>query len=364
MKYAQLEPPAKPHSKPHTKPDSIIVKYIQLPNEFNHPRGWNSAISHQRKLKSYEVESNWYQSFNQQNDCFKMPKCLGVFKDNNERVIVLEDLDASGYEARLTSVNDSQIKQVIKWLAYFHVAHLQLKVDSCFEDLWGDLWGIGTYWNLDTRPEELDALTDIPLKQNAKRIDQLLNDCPVQTLVHGDAKLANFCFDLKNEQVAGVDFQYIGKGVGVKDLAYFLGGCFEPSFYAEGFLNADGSCSLCADGSCSLCADGSCSLHAEGSLYAEGSKCAGTKCEIVVNQYVDYYFEQLNTALKESAKTSDKKSGKEFDQLEELWRDLFDIAWVDFQRFVKGWSPDHWKINNFSEQLKNNVLEKMKKDSK
>ena len=219
---------------------------------------------------------------------------------------MLEDLDACGFDARLTSVDDNQIKQVIKWLACFHIEHLHFKSEPSFIDL----WSIGTYWHLGTRPDELEVLADIALKQNAQKIDQLLNDCPIQTLVHGDAKLANFCFDLKNKKVAGVDFQYIGKGVGVKDLAYFLGGCFEASVYAQ-----------------------------------------STKCEMLINQYVDYYFEQLNVAKKDSA--------KQFDQLEPLWRDLFEIAWVDFQRFVKGWSPEHWKNNNFSEQLNNNVLEKI-----
>ena len=37
---------------------SVIVKHIQLPENSHHPRGWNTEISHQRKLKSYQLETN------------------------------------------------------------------------------------------------------------------------------------------------------------------------------------------------------------------------------------------------------------------------------------------------------------------
>lgn len=40
---------------------SIIAKIIEKPTEQKHPRGWNSEIGNQRKLKSYRIEENWYQ---------------------------------------------------------------------------------------------------------------------------------------------------------------------------------------------------------------------------------------------------------------------------------------------------------------
>ena len=38
---------------------SVIIKHIKLPSVQYHPRGWNTNISHQRKLKSYQVKIAW-----------------------------------------------------------------------------------------------------------------------------------------------------------------------------------------------------------------------------------------------------------------------------------------------------------------
>ena len=40
---------------------SVVIKHVRYPNQQNHPRGWNSDRSHQRKLHSYQVETRWYQ---------------------------------------------------------------------------------------------------------------------------------------------------------------------------------------------------------------------------------------------------------------------------------------------------------------
>jgi hypothetical protein len=39
-----------------TQAPSAILKHVIFPSERNHPRGWNNDISHQRKVKSYQVE--------------------------------------------------------------------------------------------------------------------------------------------------------------------------------------------------------------------------------------------------------------------------------------------------------------------
>ena len=80
---------------------SVIVKHVQ-PGGGSHPRGWNTDLSHQRKLKSYQIETNWYVPKNKaRNNLARIPSCIGTQKEEEEVLLVLEDLDASGF-CRLT----------------------------------------------------------------------------------------------------------------------------------------------------------------------------------------------------------------------------------------------------------------------
>jgi hypothetical protein len=51
---------------------SVVIKHVQLPIDKNHPRGWNTDIGHQRKLKSYEVETTWYDKYSK-NSTARLP---------------------------------------------------------------------------------------------------------------------------------------------------------------------------------------------------------------------------------------------------------------------------------------------------
>ena len=186
--------------------ESVIVKHVK-PDQGKHPRGWNTDLSHQRKLKSYQVELHWYESRMNCTEILdaRIPGCLGVQKDEQEVLLVLEDLDASGFEGRRSTVNQREWMACISWLAGFHAQNLNPEPAG--------LWESGTYWHLETRPDELKRLDDLVLKQAASSIDQKLKVTKFQTLVHGDAKLANFCFSENGNQVAVVDFQYVGEGV-------------------------------------------------------------------------------------------------------------------------------------------------------
>lgn len=269
----------------------VVVKHVQLPQQTNHPRGWNTDIGHQRKLTSYKVETHWYNTYSK-NSQARLPHCVAIETQEDEVLMVLEDLDEAGYPLRKRSLSWEEIEACLAWLAQFHASYLGKAPEG--------LWEVGTYWHLETRPQELDVLTDQRLKEAAPLIDAKLNTCEFKTFVHGDAKLANFCF-APNGQVAGVDFQYVGGGCGMKDVAYFVGSC----------------------------------------LY-EG------ECERLEAQILDTYFQHLQSQL-----------GNRNEALEREWRSLYRVAWADFHRFLKGWSPGHWKINSYSERVTAEVINQL-----
>lgn len=279
---------------------SVVVKHVRLPEGSSHPRGWNTDLSHERKIKSYKVETAWYKQWSHLSDegC-RIPKCLALETIGDEVLMVMEDMDEAGFPERLSSVIMENIETCIDWLANFHATFLNEKP--------ANLWQVGTYWHLDTCPDEWEIMKNDGLKKAAKEIDLKLQNSPFQTFVHGDAKLANFCFSEDGKQVSAVDFQYVGGGCGMKDLAYFIGSC----------------------------------------LYEDD-------CEQLEEQLLDSYFQKLRTALKKTKKQVDA------DALEKNWRELYPVAWTDFHRFLKGWSPDHWKINSYSERLAREVVSQLK----
>jgi hypothetical protein len=209
---------------------TVVVKYMHGEQSIVHPRGWHSTLGHERKIRSYQVESVWYKDYADRATA-RLPRCYGYTQQDGATLLVLEDLDAAGFPHRLQQVTLHQLKQCIAWLARFHADFMHVAPAG--------LWTTGTYWHLETRPAELEALEDQELKAMAPLIDAKLKDTRYQTLVHGDAKLANFCFG-KADEVAAVDFQYVGGGCGMKDLAYFVGSCLtedECEAYEEELLD-------------------------------------------------------------------------------------------------------------------------------
>ena len=209
-------------------------------------------------------------------------------------LLLLEDLDHD-FPRRVSHADEADVQTVLTWLANFHARFMGSDGEG--------LWPVGSYWHLDTRPDELQAMPEGKLKDAASWLDQQLKQCRYQSLVHGDAKIANFCFSRSGHEVAAVDFQYVGRGVGIRDIAYFLGSCLSEQQLCE---------------------------------YAD--------------VYLDYYFEALAGALAIHHPALDAA------EVTDTWRSLYAVAWTDFYRFLAGWMPDHRKVHNYTRNLAHQVL--------
>lgn len=276
--------------------DRVILKHVIFPSEVDHPRGWHNDRSHQRKLHSYEVEMAWYGKWAGQCDAAcRLPRCYQVQSQAGDHLMVLEDLDAAGFPRRESELGFDQARVCLDWLAHFHARFMGAEPQG--------LWTQGSYWHLATRPDEWAAIEEPAIRDAAAALDRALEETPFKTLIHGDAKVANFCFSADGRAVAAVDFQYVGGGCGMKDVAYFLGSCLSERKQRQW----------------------------EAPL-------------------LDGYFNTLRDALAQQGK------GGQADAVEAGWRELFPVAQADFYRFLVGWMPEHWKIHDYSRQVAMGVV--------
>mmetsp|Transcript_29587 Transcript_29587/g.48824 ORF Transcript_29587/g.48824 Transcript_29587/m.48824 type:complete len:321 (-) Transcript_29587:26-988(-) len=240
-----------------SKDGDFVVKYMD-PRRVS-----SSSIGDQRKLDSYVVESTFYRDYCEDliSKGVGLARFLHVEREGNRTILCLSVLE--------NAPNDDYYELVLEWLAHFHAATWQSECRGLQE--------IGTYWHLDTRPDEWDGMSSCGwegrLKRAARAIDEFLKDeTSIQSCVHGDVKDANVMWD--GHAVAMCDFQYVGRGCPLKDLCYFL----------------------CSNG----VADD--------------------------EEYVDVYYQKLCSKIKDSP----PPNRKEFDKVLEL-------CYCDYLRFMCGW---------------------------
>lgn len=257
---------------------SVVVKHV-VP-------GKGRGRSHDRKLRSYQVEQAWYRDWAERcGETCRVARCVRVERAKGEWLFVLEDLDAAGFPGRQISPSRAQLERCLRWLACFHAEFLGERPRG--------LWKTGTYWHLRTRPDEHRSMARGPLRDAAPAIDARLSGARFQTIVHGDAKPENFQFSRDGNGVAALDFQYVGGGCGMKDVAYLLAG-----------------------------------------------EDKGT-----VKRSLDVYFRTLRAAAR----------GVDSGALEAEWRALYPWAWADFHRFLAGWAPD-WRFQRHELAMTDKVL--------
>ena len=209
---------------------------------------------HARKLASYVAEAAFYREV--------APGLAGSRCPVAEPVAVVEAHDAPpapSYALALAltdlrpaypvftkgSLRPPQLRACLTWLAEFHAAFWGVAARADVPPLLATREG--TFWHLATRPAEYDAIPRdwADLKAAAPAIDAALAAAaagPHGTLVHGDAKAANFCWTEMGNKDAAVaaaafDFQYVGRGVGARDVAYLLSSAGGAGDNEEGLLS-------------------------------------------------------------------------------------------------------------------------------
>ena len=236
------------------------------------PESKRESVSDARKRRSYECERAWYR--NGARGCganCRVAEGIAVEKP----LLLLEDLGAAGFHPKRPSIN-LQLQAGLRWLAHFHSRFLEAPPPG--------LWKRGTYWHLETRRDEWKRMPAGLLKDAAETLDLRLRNARFQTVVHGDAKPANFLWNPRGE-AAAVDFQYVGGGCGIRDVAYLLNCCLGEE-----------------------------------------------ECEARIPGWIDYYFTALRKAIRADGNEAKAQ------ELETEWRELFPVAWCDFERFLQGWS--------------------------
>lgn len=195
---------------------SIIVKRIMPP-----PKG-RQSFGDRRKAVSYEVEASFYDNvaLHLVDGGLSIPVPYFVQRDGGQITICMSYLEGSS-----GPYNDHEVYAVLRWMAQLHAATWGTKVDELVSL---GLQPIGSYWHLETRPDEHGSMSRIGwegrLKLAASAIDERLKRDNMQCCIHGDTKDANMLFSGKGEGccVSMYDFQYCGKAPPTVDLAYFL----------------------------------------------------------------------------------------------------------------------------------------------
>jgi hypothetical protein len=254
------------------RPGTVVVKYAR-------PPAAAETVSHRRKCRSYDAETAFYTNLAARcDDSCRVARLLGAEVAGEQWILVLEDLDAAGFGRRERHPEGADLEACLGWLASFHARFLGERPERV------GVWPVGTYWHLATRQDELRiaAASDPTWTARAVALDGQLRSARFTTLVHGDAKPANFCFARAARPaaaaaaVAAVDFQYTGGGPGIVDVAYLLHGA----------------------------------------------------AAVATSRALDTYFARLRALLDGRGDGS---------ALEAEWRALFPVALADFDRFLVGW---------------------------
>ncbi|KAL4866208.1 hypothetical protein BDV12DRAFT_138245 [Aspergillus spectabilis] len=240
----------------------LILKLISPPKE-----SAGDGEGHLRKMFSYEVEQYFYTDVAYLlGDEVAVAKCLAStremeYEEGEEELkglmaTIMVDLRTKFPVAggKRSTLNRTQVHAALEWLAGFHSHSRLLLPTNDLEDFvqppnreyvkrkvgWtgskNEVWRNGGYTYLATRQEEYAFLaqdTDSEWSEAlckpsegshlsiAEKAATLLAPYgrPIESYIHGDVKSENLFTTTNGDKVAFFDFQYVGLGLGVCDIA-------------------------------------------------------------------------------------------------------------------------------------------------
>lgn len=201
-----------------------VAKRIRCPKD--------SSLDARRKRKSYHNELAFYRHVAPEllvQGCCAVPRPVELSAEKDTITLVLGDVSGE-FPVSREELSPPQARTALQWLARFHAEFWESP------DKHQGLAKRGSYWYLDTRPEELkrvDSRRYKRLLRCAPALDARLKGVVFEhgqraysprylTLVHGDFKPANLQFSRDGSRCVAYDFQYTGRGYGALDLCYLL----------------------------------------------------------------------------------------------------------------------------------------------
>ncbi|PYH92289.1 hypothetical protein BO71DRAFT_400691 [Aspergillus ellipticus CBS 707.79] len=240
----------------------LVLKLISPPRTSAGPQ----EEGHLRKMLSYEVEQSFYTDVVPRlGEDIAVAQCLASTRDmagkdgeaalRGLQAMIMVDLrprfPVAG--ARRGVLNRTQVRGALDWLAAFHSRSRDLLPDhrdGCVlpplvesrarhngkPDVGRGLWLNGGYTYLATRRTEYASLVEdtdsewsdalcTPPEGHSRSIAEMAASVltprggPFESYIHGDVKSENLFTTTNGDAVAFYDFQYVGLGLGVCDLA-------------------------------------------------------------------------------------------------------------------------------------------------
>eukprot|EP00466_Bigelowiella_natans_P004482 jgi/Bigna1/141931/aug1.66_g16639 len=175
--------------------------------------GKGSGIGHARKVRSYRVEAHFYKEHAKKviasGARVPFPHKIVASKDGSSEFLMEDLCEEFPKSAGGLSFNETKIVLTMYSLPQ---SSKDSKNDESSNKL--SLWDQGGYWYYDTRKHELEGGTDDPdfedIVDKAEKIDSIMKTLTEQFPTVDKSECALY------------DFQYCGRSIGARDLAYLL----------------------------------------------------------------------------------------------------------------------------------------------